>query len=86
MADKDFQRMGSPRRPGETLDARRMALRDIDDRFKVGDSVRHLKYLMTKVTEDEVTADTVGAACGCVAQINSTLKVAIMAAKFLSNG
>jgi hypothetical protein len=39
---------------------------------------------MKKVTEKEVTADTVNAACNCVQNINVTMKTAIQAAKFLS--
>ena len=81
-----------PKRTNEVLASgtatRRMtrmtALNEINDRFGVGDSVRHLRSLMGKVTEKEMSADTVNAACRCVGQINETIKVAIMAAQFMS--
>ena len=40
---------------------------------------------MTEVTKNELTADTVNAACNCVSNINNTIKTAIAAAKFLSD-
>lgn len=61
-----------------------MALTDINDRFGVGDSVRQLQSLMREVTKKELTADTVNAACNCVGNINTTIKTAIAAARFLA--
>ena len=63
---------------------RREALTAIDDRFGVGESVKHLRKMMTEVTQKEMTPDTVNAACNCVSNINSTIKTAISAAKFLA--
>lgn len=65
-------------------DSKRNALSDSNDRYGVGESVRQLQNLMKKVTEKEVTADTVNAACNCAQNINLTIKTAIQAAKFLS--
>lgn len=65
-------------------DARALALRSIDDKFGVGESVKHLQSIMHRVTEKEVTADSVNAACNCVATINNTVRTAIAAAKFLA--
>lgn len=85
MADKSLQPDGRSRRELEAVDSRRSALRDIDDRFQVGDSVRQLKHMMNRVTEKEMTADNVNAACNCISNINTTIKTAIAAAKFLSD-
>lgn len=41
---------------------------------------------MSEVTKEEVTADTVNAACNCVQNLNLTIKTAMQAAKFLSGG
>lgn len=41
--------------------------------------------MMQKVVEKEMTPDTVNAACNCVSNINSTIKTAIAAAKFLAD-
>lgn len=65
--------------------SRRDALTDIGDRFQISESVRQLQHLMRKVTEKEMSADTVNAACNCVGNINNTIKTAIAAAKFLSD-
>lgn len=75
MSDKSVATIG---------DAKRAALTDINDRFGVGASVKQLQKLMQEVTQKEVTADTVNAACNCVQNINLTIKTAIQAAKFLS--
>lgn len=64
---------------------RRDALESINDRFHVSDSVQHLQAMMTQVTQKDVNADTVNAACNCVSQINQTIKTVIAAAKFLSD-
>jgi len=40
--------------------------------------------MMERVTEKEITPDTVNAACNCVQNINLTIKTAIQAARFLS--
>lgn len=64
---------------------RRRALSDISDRFQVAESVNKLQHLMGEVTKKEINADTVNAACNCVNNINTTIKTAIAAAKFLSD-
>ena len=77
MAEKNLARRDA--------EERKDALVEINDRFGVGDSVKHLRSIMSKVTEKEVSADTVNAACNCVSGINATIKTAIMAAKYLSD-
>ncbi len=83
MAEQGLQRGGDERRltPAE---ARHVALRRIDEQFRVGDSVKTLQGLMKSVTDKELSAETVNAACNCVNQINATLKTTISAAKFLA--
>lgn len=76
MSDKNVVTLGK---------SKREALTDINDRFGVGDSVRQLQKLMKQVTEKDVNADTVNAACNCVQNINLTIKTAIQAAKFLAD-
>ncbi len=61
-----------------------MALADIGDRFGVKETVKQLQNMMTEVTKDKITPDTVNAACNCVQNLNLTIKTAIQAAKFLS--
>lgn len=70
----------------ETIDeSKRIALRDIADKFGVVETVKTLQDMMKKVTEKEMTADTVNAACNCVQNLNLTIKTAIQAAKYLSD-
>lgn len=64
---------------------RQAALTDINDRYGVGEQVMLLQRMMKKVTEKEITADTVNAACNCSSNINTTIKTIIAAAKFLSD-
>lgn len=85
MAQKDHDQMGIRRRGPDVADARRIALTEVNEQFGVGASVKHLREVMTRVTQREITANTVNAACNCVAQINSSIKVAMAAAKYLSN-
>ena len=60
------------------------ALAEISDRFGVVTTVQKLQYIMQQVTKDEMSVDTVNAACNCVSNINLTIKTAIQAAKYLS--
>lgn len=60
------------------------ALTEISDRFGVVGTVNELRRMMSKVTEKEITPDTVNAACNCVQNLNLTIKTAIQAARFLS--
>jgi hypothetical protein len=66
-------------------ESKQLALREISDRFGVTDTVKTLQRMMTEVTKDKVTAETVNAACNCVQNLNLTIKTAIQAAKFLSD-
>ena len=61
------------------------ALQDVGQRFGINETVTHLKNMMKKVTEKDMNADTVNAACNCVQNLNLTIKTALMAARFLSN-
>lgn len=61
------------------------ALVEVQDRFNVARTVQHLQSIMERVTENEISADTVNAACNCVASLNLTIKTAINAAKFISD-
>ena len=60
------------------------ALTEISERFGVVATVTKLRSMMERVTEKEITPDTVNAACNCVQNINLTIKTAIQAARFLS--
>ncbi len=73
------------KRPVPLDHTKRVALSDIQERFHISDSVKHLQKMMTEVTAKEVTADNVNAACNCVSQINQTIKTAIAAAKFIAD-
>lgn len=50
---------------------------EVDERFDTRTVVKTLEGLMTKVTEKEVTAETVNAACNCADKITDILKVHI---------
>lgn len=65
-------------------DARRAAVQFVDSQFGVSKTVGHLQALMTEVTKDKITAETVNAACNCVQNLNLTIKTAMQAARFLS--
>jgi hypothetical protein len=56
----------------------------INETFKVSDAIEHMHKLMKNVTAQELTPNTVNAACNCVARINETINTAIQAAKFLN--
>lgn len=59
---------------------------EISDRFGVVNTVKQLQSMMTEVTKKEVSPDSVNAACNCVQNINLTIKTAIQAARYLSEG
>lgn len=46
-----------------------------DDTFTTKKVVRTLESLMTRVTKEEVTPDTVNAACNCADKITDMLKL-----------
>ncbi len=56
----------------------------INQTFKVSEAIEHMHLLMKEVTKQELTPNTVNAACNCVARINETINTAIQAAKFLN--
>lgn len=56
----------------------------IDKTFRVGETLDHLHKMMKDVTKQEMNANTVNAACNCVARLNETINTAIQAAKFLN--
>lgn len=56
----------------------------IDDKFHVGNTIGQLHKMMKEVTKDEITPNTVNAACNCVARLNETINTAIQAARFLN--
>lgn len=56
----------------------------INQTFKVSEAIEHMHNLMKDVTRQELTPNTVNAACNCVARINETINTAIQAAKFLN--
>lgn len=57
----------------------------VNDHFRVGDTLEHLHKMMKEVTRQELNANTVNAACNCVARLNETINTAIQAAKFLND-
>ena len=65
---------------------KQFALREISDRFGVVSTVNQLQEMMKEVTKKEVSPDSVNAACNCVQNINLTIKTAIQAARYLSEG
>ncbi len=67
------------------VESKKAAVAFVDNQFGVSKTVQHLQTLMTEVTKDRITADTVNAACNCVQNLNLTIKTAMQAARFLSN-
>ncbi|MGZ3733171.1 MAG: hypothetical protein ACXU9U_05485 [Parachlamydiaceae bacterium] len=67
------------------IEKRKAAVKFVDQQFNVSQTVNHLQKLMTEVTKDRITADTVNAACNCVQNLNLTIKTAMQAARFVSN-
>lgn len=68
------------------IDTTKEALETVDEKFKVGEVMNHLHLMMKGVTKDQMTPETVMAACNCVARLNETIGTAIEAARFLKNG
>lgn len=69
----------------KNVEKRKTAIQFVDSQFAVSKTVSHLQTLMTEVTKDKITADTVNAACNCVQNLNLTIKTAMQAARFISN-
>lgn len=67
------------------IEKRKAAVKFVDQQFNVSQTVNHLQKLMTEVTKDRISADTVNAACNCVQNLNLTIKTAMQAARFVSN-
>lgn len=55
----------------------------IDSKFKISNVVEQLHTMMKEVTKEKIDANTVNAACNCVARLNETINVSIQAAKYL---
>lgn len=55
----------------------------VNETFKVSDTVEHLHGMMKDVTEKEVNAANVNAACNCVAQLVDVIDMTIKASRFL---
>jgi len=70
----------------EDTERRKDAVLFIDSQFKVTETVEHLQYLMKNVTKEEISPETVNAACNCVQNLNLTIKTAIAASKYLNKG
>lgn len=68
----------------KSLEVRRASVEYIDQQFNVSDTVSELRQLMKAVTSAHINADTVNAACNCVSNMNTTIKTAISAARYLS--
>ena len=63
---------------------RKDAVTFVDDKFNVKGTVNHLHKMMKEVTKDQITPDTVNAACNCVSNLNETIKTAMSAARFIN--
>ena len=66
------------------INKRKETVEFINKNYHVSDTVNHLNKLMHDVTKEEVTADSVNAACNCVNSLNDTIRVAMQAARFVS--
>lgn len=60
------------------------ALKEISERFRLADTVSLLQTMMKDVTSKDINAENVNAACNCVNALNSTIKTAISASRFLA--
>lgn len=70
----------------EVIDGtKQIALREINDKFGVVETVRTLQHMMKEVTKKDINPDSVNAACNCVQNLNLTIKTAIQAARYLSD-
>lgn len=69
----------------DSVAPRKAAVQFIDQQFGVAKTVAHLQTLMSTVTKDKITPETVNAACNCVQNLNLTIKTAMQAARFLSD-
>lgn len=81
---KEITKIGVVSPELEVADERRRAIRDISDQFGVAKTVSQLQKMMEEVTKEEITPNTVNAACNCVQNLNLTIKTAMQAARFLS--
>lgn len=55
----------------------------VNETFKISDTVEHLHGMMKDVTEKEVNAANVNAACNCVSQLVDVIDMTIRASRFL---
>jgi UTP:GlnB (protein PII) uridylyltransferase len=81
---KEITKVGGVSQELEIADERRKAIRDISDQFGVAKTVSQLQKMMEEVTKEEISPNTVNAACNCVQNLNLTIKTAMQAARFLS--
>lgn len=64
---------------------KRKSLEYVVDSFGIKESVAHLRDLSREVTKQELTTDTVHAACHCVGKINETIRTVIEASKYIAS-
>lgn len=57
----------------------------VSEQFRIKETVSTLHDMMKKITEKDINAENVNAACNCVNALNSTIKTAITASKYLSS-
>lgn len=81
---KEDSKIGTVTKELTVTDERRKAITDISDQFGVAKTVGQLQRMMEEVTKEEITPNTVNAACNCVQNLNLTIKTAMQAARFLS--
>lgn len=81
---KEVGKVGGDAKDLALIDERRRAISDISDQFGVAKTVVQLQKMMEEVTKEEITPNTVNAACNCVQNLNLTIKTAMQAARFLS--
>ena len=63
---------------------KRKDIQYIADTFGLKSTVDQLHHMMKEVTKNQITSQTVNAACNCVQQLNSTIDMAIKASRYLS--
>lgn len=80
----EISKIGSKSTELTVADERRKAITDISDQFGVAKTVTQLQRMMEEVTREEISPNTVNAACNCVQNLNLTIKTAMQAARFLS--
>ena len=67
------------------IDNKIKALESIDEKFKIGEVMNHLNFMMKGVTKEKMDSENVIAACQCVSKMNELMNTTIKAAKFLKD-